>query len=210
MKHRLVHTFSLLAALGVAACGDDGPVATGDQLSETEIQALSSLILSSGFESTTSLPAVAAAVADGPQAAPFTYTGTVDATTPCSLGGSVHISGTAMVDGDDETLEYRVTYDVDQAHDGCVELAETGQQFDLTSSLAMDVLADIAGAAGSESLYLEGEVLGTVNWKSEGREGGCPVTLNYEAQLTTGTISVTASGEVCESSFSHNFEGTQG
>jgi hypothetical protein len=205
MNQRIVRVFALVAALGVAACGDDDPVASGDQLSEVEVQALSALILSSGFEGTASVPVAAAAAVEGPQPVPFTSTADVETTVPCTFSGSVRLSGQATVSGDDETQIYDVLYNVGQAHQSCVEQAETGQQFELTSSLNLNVDANIVGAAGSESYDFEGSVLGTVDWASEGRSGRCSVSIQYSASMTSATLSATSSGEVCGTQFSQEF-----
>ena len=104
MTKNLVRTMALVAAVGVAACGDDdGPTATGDTLSETEVAALSGIIVEQAFGATASaFGGIAPAAVDGPQLAPFTYSTDISTTVSCdrldcgSPASSVsHVRGSA-------------------------------------------------------------------------------------------------------------------
>jgi hypothetical protein len=210
MNTRIVRVFALIAAVGVAACGDDDPVSTGDALTETEVAALSSVVLGTAFSATASgLAGVTPAAVDGPQPAPFSYTGSIETTVPCALGGTVELDGSATVNGDDETEEFMVAYNLTQLFSQCGALAEeTDQEFTISGSLGLTATADFALGTSQAGLSLstDTQVSGTIDWSTDdGRSGRCAITLSSEATSNGDSISATTTGSVCGTSVSETF-----
>jgi hypothetical protein len=193
MNTRIVRVLTLVAAVGVAACGDDDPVSTGDALSETEVAALSSIVLESAFSATAQGLGGAPAASDGPQPAPFSFTQDIEATVPCARGGTVQLNGSATASGDDETEEFMVAYNITQAFSNCAALSEEAeQQFTISGSLNLT--------------STNTELNGSVNWSTDdGRSGTCGITLTSEATSTGESISATTTGSVCGTSVSETF-----
>jgi hypothetical protein len=204
MKNSVVRTCALLAALGVAACGDDGPTATGDPLTDAEAQALSGIILESAFQSTVGgVPAPAAT--DGPQAAPFSYSASVDTSLPCTGGGTVAISGSATINGDDETGEYAVTYNVTEAHNNCVETGANDQSFTINSALSLGFVLDVISDGQVSSIDWDGTLTGTVDWATGDKSGSCSLSLSYAASFSGQSITATSNGTICGTTVSEEF-----
>ncbi len=208
MNKRTVRILTLVAAMGFAACDEDsGPLTTGDPLSEAEATALASFVLNAAFQSTSGLPSAPAAV-DGPQAAPFSFSTDVSVTVPCDEGGTVAISGSASVNGDDETNEYLVDYEASQAFDGCVAIeAETEQTFTLNGSVGMVATADLAMSPEQELTFaIETSITGSLDWESgDGRSGTCGISITSQATSTGQAITATTEGSACGVSVSETF-----
>jgi hypothetical protein len=147
----------------------------------------------------------APAATDGPQAAPFSYSASVDTSLPCSGGGTVAISGSASINGDDETNEYLVTYDVTEAHQNCVETGENDQTFTLNSALSLGFVLETMVDGEVTSLDWDGSLTGTVDWATDDRSGSCSVSLTYAASFSGQSITATSSGTVCGTSVSEEF-----
>jgi hypothetical protein len=209
MNTRIVRVLTLVAAVGVAACGDDDPVSTGDALSETEVAALSSIVLESAFSATAQGLGGAPAASDGPQPAPFSFTQDIEATVPCARGGTVQLNGSATASGDDETEEFMVAYNITQAFSNCAALSEeTEQQFTISGSLNLTATADFSSLNPQDgiSFSTNTELNGSVNWSTDdGRSGTCGITLTSEATSTGESISATTTGSVCGTSVSETF-----
>ena len=209
MNRNLVRTMALFAALGVAACGDDGPVSTGDALSEAEAAALSQIILGTAFQATAGAVPAGPATANGPQAAPFTYSADVQASAPCSGGGTASLDGSATINGDDQTGEFSIAYSVTASFAECSEVAgEPQQQFTVGGSLTMSANADYTQGQGSEfgSLNSTGSFSGSIDWSSEdGRSGTCAVSLTSTTTSNGQAITASTEGSFCGLSINETF-----
>lgn len=209
MKTRIVRALTLVAAVGIAACGDDDPVATGDALSETEVAALSSIVLESAFSATAQGLGGAPAAVGGPQPAPFSFSTDIETTVPCALGGTVQLNGSATASGDDATEEFMVAYNVTQAFSECVSISEeTEQEFTISGSLGLTATADFSSLSGENGISFDTntQLNGSINWSTDdGRSGTCPVTLTSEATSTGDSITATTTGSVCGTSVSETF-----
>ncbi len=205
MRTNFVRTLALVGAVGLVACGDDGPTATGDPLTDEEAQDLSAIVLQTALASTAGGIPTGPAAADGPQAAPFTYSASIETSVPCSGGGSVAINGSATINGDDETGEYAVTYNVTEAHQNCVESGPNQHNFTLNSSLALGFVMEALYDGEISTLDWDGTLSGTIDWSSEGRSGSCSVSLTYAASFTGSTITVSTTGNVCGTTVSEEF-----
>lgn len=209
MNRNLVRTMALLGAFGVAACGEDGPVSTGDALSEAEAAALSEIILGTAFQATAGGIPTAPATVDGPQAAPFSYSSDVDFTAPCSGGGTASLNGNATINGDDQTGEFSIAYNVTASYNECSEFAgQQEQEFTVGGSLTMTANADYTAGQGQEfgSLTSTGSFNGSVSWSSDdGRSGTCAVALTSSTTSTGQSITATTEGSFCGVSISETF-----
>jgi hypothetical protein len=198
MKTKFVRSMALFGVLSVAACGDDDPTSTGDQLSEAEAAALSGLILESAFATTASGVAFTPALSDGPQAAPFSYATEVSATVPCSLGGSVSITGNANVSGDDQTGEFLANFNLSQSYSDCAEVADD-IRFTLGGALNVTAETDFTIAGNTDSSFTINTVLsGSVNWRTDDdRSGTCVISLTSEATADGQSVTSTTTGQAC-------------
>lgn len=209
MNTRIVRVLTVVAAVGVAACGDDDPVSTGDALSETEVAALSSIVLEAAFSATSSGLSGTPAASDGPQLVPFSYSQDIEATVPCAQGGSVQLNGSATISGDDDTEEFMVAYNVTQAFSECASVSEeTEQQFTISGSLGLTATADFSSLNSQDgiSFSTDTQLNGSVDWSTDdGRSGSCLITLVSEATSSGESISATTTGSVCGTSVSETF-----
>ena len=207
MNSRIVRSIALAAVFGLGACGDD-PVASGDPLSEAEVQDLAAVLLGAAFQGSLGGGFAPAAV-DGPQGAPYSYSGSVNTTVPCPMGGNVALSGDASISGDDETQESVISYDVTQSHNGCVIEAPSGLVFTLTSDMSLNFDAE----SNPEGFSWTGSISGSVDWEAEDRQVSCTVNYSFDGSVGTeaSTVTATASGQVCGTSVSEEFSyGVQG
>lgn len=209
MNTRIVRALTLVAAVGIAACGDDDPVSTGDALSETEVAALSSIVLESAFSATAQGLGGASAASDGPQPVPFSFTQDIEATVSCAQGGTVQLNGSATASGDDDTEELMVAYNITQAFTDCASISEeTDQEFTISGSLNLTATADFSSLnlESGISFSTDTQISGSVDWSTDdGRNGTCGITLTSEATSTGESISATTIGSVCGTSINETF-----
>ncbi len=207
MYRNIVRSLALVAALGVAACGDDGPVATGDPLTEAEVAALSEIILTSAFLSPSGAPNF---VEGGPQGAPVSFSESVELTVPCEGGGSVNLTGSASGTVDDETGEFDLAFSLGQAHSSCVATAQNEQTFELDSS--MSLVFNFEGTFDQEvtTLDWDGALTGSVDWETGEKSGGCSVDLSYAASFTGQSITASTNGAVCGVTVDNEFNVSYG
>ena len=209
MNTRIVRALTLVAAVGIAACGDDDPVSTGDALSETEVAALSSIVLESAFSATAQGLGAAPAASDGPQPAPFSFTQDIETTVSCAQGGTVQLNGSATASGDDATEEFMVAYNITQAFTNCASISEeTEQEFTISGSLNLTATADFSSLdlESGISFSTDTQLGGSIDWSTDdGRSGTCGITLTSEATSTGQSISATTSGSVCGTSINETF-----
>ena len=202
MNQRFVRTVALVGLFGVAACGEDDPVAIGDPLSDVEAQELAFVLLGAAFETGLSGDSFAPAMVDGPAMAPFTINGSVDDTAPCPQGGTVSVSGSVSVTGDDETGALDLSFDVNTTHSGCGVPGET-MDFVLGSQLSTMFSLN---STGDGAVSWMGDVSGTVDWSGDDRSGTCTVDYGFDGEVVAETsLTVTLTGEVCGASINREF-----
>ena len=184
------HPVAALALLGlVVACGDDdGPTEpVGAPLTVDEALALVGIAVGNSLE-----------LAEDPEQ--VTGDGTsavVQYTIPCSMGGTVAVSGEASVTGDDPLSgAFGVSMALTLVHSDCVERDdERGIVFTLNG--APSVVTDIELSITSELGFDFNAALdGTVRWAvGEDRSGSCLIDLNITSDITAGTMTV--AGQAC-------------
>lgn len=209
MKQNLVRTLALVAAVGVAACGDDDPTSTGDTLSEAEAAAVSEIVLGTAFQATAAGLPTAAPAASGPQAAPFSYSTDIETSVSCSGGGSIALDGSATINGDDETFQFTIAYNMNSTYSECTEFAqEADQEFTIGGTLAFTANADYSGGQGDSfgSLTSTGTFSGNISWSSEdGRSGTCGVSLTSTTTSTGEAITASTTGSFCGVAINETF-----
>ena len=211
MKQNLVRTLALVAAVGVAACGDDDVTSTGDELSETEVAALSGIIVEQAFGATASaFGGLAPAAVDGPQRAPFSYSTDISTTVSCDAGGTVGLDGSATVSGDDETFEFQAVYSLNTTFSGCQSFAdEVEQNFTLDGALNYSATLDYDGDPNSQDIGgigADATMAGSIAWSSDdGRSGTCGVDLRSTTTTTSDSVSASTTGSFCGTSINETF-----
>jgi len=202
MNVKSLRVLSCTALLAITACGDNGTeVALGD-LTETEAAALAEVVSATVFASASGVPTGAQAA--GPQGAPVHYAAGVSGEFPCPLGGTVTMVGEAEFNGDDETGEGEVSLTVTQAHNDCVAESESGILFTLNG--APQISAELLLQVSEDALSLDGAYSGGVDWATDGREGTCPVDIEFDISfgVSSETGSATMAGTVCGLSISRS------
>jgi hypothetical protein len=198
MKKNFVRMLTLVAAVGVAACGDDdGPIATGDPLTDVEAQALSEVILETAFSSTAGGFGGVPAAVDGPQAAPVPFSTSVDISAPCDGGGTVSIAGDLSGTVDNETGEFDATYNVTQSHSNCVATSADQQTFTLNGATALGFAFSAVTQGELTTFDWDGTLTGTIDWATGEKSGSCSLSLTYTADYTGQSITATSTGTVC-------------
>ena len=209
MKKNLVRTMALVAAVGVAACGDDDPTSTGDELSEAEAAAVSSIVLGTAFQATAAGIPTATPAAAGPQAVPFSYSADIETTVACTGGGSIALDGSATVAGDDETSEFTIAYNLNTTYSDCTEFAqEAEQEFTIGGGLNFTANADysLGQGEGFGNLTSTGTFTGNISWSSEdGRSGTCGVSLTSTTTTSGESITASTTGSFCGVAINETF-----
>jgi len=201
MLRKFVGMMALVAALGTAACGDDG---TGvSNLTEAEAQDLAGVVLVSTFGALGSQPAPAA---DGPALAPIEYEAAVETVVPCQNGGEVAVNGTLTFSGDTESEASRIAWGMGQVHNACAAVSESGRAFTLWGNPGVEV--DFVMETDEQGLVAwVGSVDGTLDWATEDKDGTCEIFVEFSGSMTAeGAFSGNASGRVCNISVSESFE----
>ena len=200
MIRNRIGLLTLVASIGLAACGDSTGPAVGE-LSAAESQSLGGAVLSAVFLTSASVPAPAPAPA-GP--ALVTYASEIDDTFSCAGGGSVGVAASAQVDIDDTSGDTQIQWSMTQIHAGCVVTGEGGQSFTLTGDPSMNV----AFTVSTTSLGTEwaGSVQGNVQWVTGQRTGSCLVDLEFGGSSTPSQgLTAEMLGTVCGFTIDHSF-----
>jgi hypothetical protein len=195
MRNKLVRLMAVVAAVGLAACGEtDLEMA---ELTEAEAQALAGLVLMATFSNTGDVPTQPSAVAGGPQAVPFEFSNTFEGDFPCPLGGAVAVTAEFDASGDTQSEAGRIEYSMTQVHDDCGVMSEEHGQFNLfgAPSLTLDFVVENNGQGVTE---WGGSVTGAVEWVNEGRTGTCTVALEFSGrQEGADALDALFGGAVC-------------
>lgn len=204
-RHRSADIGLTVAAIVLlAACGAGEPTGpSGQGLTTSEAAALNQQIVGMviqgwGFDGTApSMAPTADEVSLSMVAAPVTFDGTVDLTTPCDRGGTFHIDGSISGTIDDQTLEGSLAVDVATSLTSCGLVLE-GQVFTFDTNPALRFggsnAFDADGLVGTSTYTYAGGL----DWSAaDGRSGSCrfDVRVTLEADGTQ-----VASGTVCDHS----------
>lgn len=194
---------ALTFATTAVACGDDdgaGPT-DGDQLSETEAQALAGLVFNLAvniFNSTD--PDVAAMASAQSLSGGFpeqTITFDEESYT-CPAGGSVVVDGSVTLDTDTDGETGDFDMDIRQRHDDCVSTATNGQTFVLNADPEIDTA--FTGNFTPTVADVAGSWTGGIAWTSGSRSGTCSMDFAVDVSIdnqTGGLLSVDNSGTIC-------------
>lgn len=199
MNARNVRVLTLLALTGVAACGE---TLVPGELTEAEAMDMAGAVLVATFASTQAPP-----TQPGLAAVEFEWTADFDQTVECPLGGSVAIMSDVLVSGETESEMTRLDYTMTQTHNSCVVESEGGHEFTLSGNpdLALNLVVEIDGM--ESVIEWGGDVEGTIDWQTEGKEGSCAVSFDFGGGLEGQSTSVsgTMGGSVCGVQFERSF-----
>lgn len=196
MNSKFVRLMAVVAAVGLAACGESSDLVMGD-LTEAEAQELAGMLLLATFSNTGDAPSQPSAVAGGPQTAPYDYSSSFEGDFPCPLGGSVAVTAAFDASGDTQSEGGRIEYSMTQVHDDCGVMSEEHGQFNLfgAPSLTLDFAVDNNGQGVTE---WGGAVSGAVEWVNDGRTGTCTVALEFGGrQEGDAALEAVFGGSVC-------------
>jgi len=180
-------------ALTLAACGGDPlGVNSGDELTDTEIQAVFNAL--GGAVAGIDASASRTAPLDGIQMAEINVDQGVDVSTPCNLGGEISVNGSLGGTVDDETFASDLEMDVGVQFDACVIAAEQN-----TVSVDGEIQFESHFVLNEAAFSADGSQVGGFEFTtSDGRTGSCAIDIDFSASLTEGTSAQsTVSGTVC-------------
>lgn len=196
-----VRVLTLLALTSVAACGET-TLEAGD-LSEGEAIDMAGAVLFATFASTQTPPQQQSTFA----AVEYEYAADVATTVACPLGGDVAVEADVGVTGETETETVRVEYTMTQTHNSCVVESEEGREFTLSGDpdLELNLVVEADGMDGV--IEWGGDVDGTINWSTDGKEGSCVVAFEFGGGLEGQSTSISGSmgGTVCGHQFNRSF-----
>lgn len=200
MMRKHVGLLTLVAAVSMAACGDD-PVSVGDLLTEAEAAALGEVIFASALNNVDASPDPSMSVVGGPRAVPVSFTEDVQLTGQCELDGTVDIDASFSYQGDTETEAFSVDYTATLVHDDCAAVAETNEQ-EFVLNGAPSLVFAFSLATDGESFELSGGMDGNIAWESGDRSGECLVEVEFAGDanqfgegVTSGSFSF--DGSIC-------------
>lgn len=184
----IVSILALALVFALAACGDDnGPTASGDNLTQAETAVmLEALALAGGA------PAIlpAGASADGvPTAAQTTG---INFSEDCAGGGTVDISADVSVTGQGESVSLVQTI----THNNCVQTAPSdGSTWTFNGSPS--IVIEMTGSVSGDSFTFQGTQTGNTGWSSGSRSGSCSINVSYSVTGSGSSASTTISGTAC-------------
>jgi hypothetical protein len=180
-------------ALTLAACGGD-PVGvnSGDELTDTEIQAIFNAF--GGAFSSVGASAHASAPLDGMQMAEIDVDQEVNVSAPCNLGGEISLNGSVDGTVDDETFASNLEMEVGVQFDAC---GVASDQNTLTVDGEIDFYSHVVLNDGSFSA--DGWQRGGFEFATnDGRSGSCAIDIEFSASYTEGTSAQSSvTGRVC-------------
>lgn len=188
--------FALMATFALAACGESTGL-VGD-LTEQEAEELAAVVFTTAFTSAAQAPD-GPAPAGGPQQAPYAFTREVDYAIECALDGAVGVSAFLDVEGDTESDEGRIEYELTLEHDGCTAASPNQVVFTVDGAPNMTVHL-VAENDGQGNIVILGSLDGRVEWSAEGRDGGvCEMDLDLAAAISQSeeTMEFHVSGVIC-------------
>ena len=195
---RAARLFTLLAMVGLAACGESTDV-LGD-LTEGEASELAAAVFMTVLASAEEAPDGPPPAA-GPQAAPYTYTRDAEFAVECGLGGSVDVSASLDVEGDTQSEAGRIEYTMTQVHHGCRVASRNDVVFTLDGAPGLTVEL-VAENDGQGNAAFVGSLVGELAWETEGRGGRCEIALEFSGAIneTAQTAEFGVAGSVCRAS----------
>jgi len=201
MSRRALVALAPVLALGLAACGG-GFTASGDALTESEVNDLAQAVAQGGFAG---LGGIAAAPSRAPGAVATTVTETLSDTIPCGGGGAAALAGSLSVSGSQGSPNGSLGFNYTVTHLGC-QVTAGGKTFTLNGDPNIKAQGDFnfSENTNTSTFSFNGSLdyNGKFDWtSSDGRAGACGVDLtsNYEFSFTSTTTTGTATltGSVC-------------
>lgn len=183
-----IAALALALAFGLLACSDDGPAASGDQLSPEEAEVmLEALVEAGGF----GLGAVGF-TGSPPAGVAASTQFDISETMSCPEGGSIDVEGSISVDEAQESLQWTLT----QTHRNCqVSSSSDGSAWLFDGSPS--VVSSFNMTFSETAFSMQGSEEGGIAWESGGRSGTCPISVSYDFSGTENTLTGTISGTVC-------------
>jgi len=180
-------------ALTMAACGGD-PVGvnSGDELSDTEIQAIFNAF--GGALDGVDASASRVAPQDGIQMADIDVNQSVNVSTDCNLGGEISLSGSVEGTVDDETFASNLEMGIGIQFDACIIASEEN-----TVSVDGDIQFDSHIVINEGAFSVDGSQVGGFDFTTnDGRIGSCAIDIDFSASFSEGTSAQSSvTGTVC-------------
>lgn len=214
MRRNKVGPVTLAAVVALAACGDDGTQPEMDPLTEAEAAEIAAFLMGQSFGATgmpVSLQEMARIEPGSPPVAlaRVDFDETVTEVVQCPLGGSVQVTATAEGFADDATGEFQMDATQTQVYDECVGQGED-EAFTFTLDSAPDVVSDFYLAMDAQgALTAFGFVEGALDWAAGERSGSCAIDFQFDLQADGGSLTLSASGQVCNVTLDRNVSITQ-
>jgi hypothetical protein len=172
--HKSMSGLAVGFTLTLAACGGDlVGVNSGDELSDTEIQAIFNAF--SGALDGVDASASRVAPQDGIQMADIDVNQSVNISTGCNLGGEISLSGSVEGTVDDETFASNLEMGIGIQFDACIIASE------------------------ENTVSVDGSQVGGFDFTTnDGRIGSCAIDIDFSASLSDGTSAQSSvTGTVC-------------
>ena len=191
--HRSMSGLAVGLALTMAACGGD-PVGvnSGDELSDTEIQAIFNAF--GGALDGVDASASRVAPQDGIQMADIDVNQSVNVSTDCNLGGEISLSGSVEGTVDDETFASNLEMGIGIQFDACIIASEEN-----TVSVDGDIQFDSHIVINEGAFSVDGSQVGGFDFTTnDGRIGSCAIDIDFSASFSEGTSAQSSvTGTVC-------------
>lgn len=199
-------TFATVIALG--ACSDSTEPEM-DPLTEAEAAELANFLMGQSFGAT-GMPVSFQEIArmDPGTRPPLAmarvdFDQTVTESADCPLGGSVEVTATVEGFSDDETGEFQVDANQTQVYQSCAGQGESDFSFTLDS--APSVVSDFYLAMDAQGdMMALGFVEGALDWTSGDRSGRCLIDFEFDIETEGQSLSMSASGVVCNVTLDQN------
>jgi hypothetical protein len=192
---RVLATALLIPAL---ACSDSGTSPAGDDLTDSEFEALIEALAEVGtFSLDLSGPAAAS---DGKTVLAADLTEfDLSESVPCPLGGSVDVEGTFGWDVDEGTGITTMSISSTTTHRSCqVRAPSSGMEFELNGNPRMTTQVSAEISEMAMLMSISGTESGAIRWEKGDKSGTCAVDLEYaisDAGSAEPTVSV--EGSIC-------------
>lgn len=193
MYHKSMSGLAVGLALTMTACGGDlVGVNSGDELSDTEIQAIFNAF--SGALDGVDASASRVAPQDGIQMADIDVNQSVNISTDCNLGGEISLSGSVEGTVDDETFASNLEMGIGIQFYACIIASEEN-----TVSVDGGIQFDSHVVIDDEAFSVDGSQVGGFDFTTDdGRIGSCAIDIDFSASLSDGTSAQSSvTGTVC-------------
>lgn len=184
----------ILAALVMAACGDEPAGLEGDALTQAEIQAVLSAF-SGTFSSVSSGSAASSSAYGAPAATEVNQS--FDLSVSCPQGGTITASGSLSGSVDQETLASDLRYELALSPAACVVTTETTA---LTVDGSPDVTVVIDYLFNETTFSMDGTEQGWIRYTADdGRSGACSIDISFSTAVdqTSNDVQQSVTGIVC-------------